>query len=556
MVELSILIPARNEEFLKRTIEDILEHIEAETEIIVVLDGALADPPLEQHERVTVIYHKESVGQRAACNEAAKLARGKYVMKVDAHCSFDQGFDRKMLEAFREVGDDVTMVPLMKNLHVFDWVCEDGHRRYQGPSGPCEECGKPTEKDIVWQAKPSPNSTAYCFNTEPKFQYHGEWKKQQQGDLVETMSLQGSCFMLTKERYFALDVCDEAFGSWGSQGLEVGIKSWLSGGRVLCNKRTFYAHCFRTQGADFGFPYPLSGNQVEHAKNMAREIFFKNKWPLQVRNIDWLIEKFWPVSGWEEEDLKALKEGRMPGPPKKKKTEDHPLKPRKGVIYYTHNKCPENVFDACQRQILKGIKEKHVISVSSEPIQFGTNIVRPQVEGWLDIFEKILVGLEACTAPVIFFCEHDVLYSPSHFDFIPPDPKAFYYNTNVWKWRLEDGHCLKVDDCKQLSGLVAYRDLLLEHFTERVKRVREEGFTRGNGFEPGTRDTSRGGYDDHPAVAYQSQVPNIDVRHDSNATQNRWSKEQFRNQKYTEGWTECSIDQIPGWDDPVKLLFG
>jgi glycosyltransferase involved in cell wall biosynthesis len=34
MCDLSIVIPSRNEMFLKRTIDDILEHSEANTEII------------------------------------------------------------------------------------------------------------------------------------------------------------------------------------------------------------------------------------------------------------------------------------------------------------------------------------------------------------------------------------------------------------------------------------------------------------------------------------------------------------------------------------------
>ena len=34
MKDLSILIPARSEMFLSRTIEDILQHIEADTEVI------------------------------------------------------------------------------------------------------------------------------------------------------------------------------------------------------------------------------------------------------------------------------------------------------------------------------------------------------------------------------------------------------------------------------------------------------------------------------------------------------------------------------------------
>ena len=93
MTQLSILIPARNEMFLARTVQDILENMRADTEILVALDGEWADPPLEQHERVNVLYLPESVGQRAATNMLAKLARGEWLMKVDAHCAFAPGFD-------------------------------------------------------------------------------------------------------------------------------------------------------------------------------------------------------------------------------------------------------------------------------------------------------------------------------------------------------------------------------------------------------------------------------------------------------------------------------
>src|SRR3990167_7189190 len=133
-MDLTVIIPARNEEFLNRTIQDVLEHSKANTEVIAVLDGYLPNPPLKSDPRITIIYNPVSVGQRAAANQAAKLAKGKYVMKIDAHVAFDDGFDVKMLEAFKETGDNVTMMPVMRNLHVFDWVCLDGHRRYQSPS--------------------------------------------------------------------------------------------------------------------------------------------------------------------------------------------------------------------------------------------------------------------------------------------------------------------------------------------------------------------------------------------------------------------------------------
>ena len=118
MKDLSILIPARNEEFIARTIEDILSNIEMDTEIIVVLDGEWADPPIAQHPRVNVVYLPESIGQRAATNLACRLSKAKYIMKVDAHCAFGKGFDRILIE---DMQDNWTVVPTMRNLHCFDW---------------------------------------------------------------------------------------------------------------------------------------------------------------------------------------------------------------------------------------------------------------------------------------------------------------------------------------------------------------------------------------------------------------------------------------------------
>lgn len=295
MPELSVLIPARNEMFLSKTIEDILTHREADTEVIAVLDGQWADPPIPDNDRLQLIHHSKSIGQRAATNEAARLSKSKYLMKVDAHCAFDQGFDRKLLE---DMQDNWTMVPAMRNLHAFDWVCENGHRRYQGKSGPCEECGKETKREIVWIGKKNPVSTAYRFDKEMHFQYWSEYKKKQEGDLVESMSLQGSCFLVAREKYFELNLCDEAHGSWGQQGTEVACKTWLSGGRVIVSKKTWYAHMFRTQGGDFGFPYPNPG--VSKAREYSKNLWLNNKWDKAIYPLNWLLDKFAPVPGWHD----------------------------------------------------------------------------------------------------------------------------------------------------------------------------------------------------------------------------------------------------------------
>jgi len=573
MTELSILLPARNEQFLKNTVEDILKNKEAETEIIITLDGQWPTEGLDQHKDVTVIYVPEAIGQRAATNLACKLSKAKYVMKADAHCSFGKGFDRILLE---DIKDDWTIVPKMYNLHVFDWLCKNGHRVYQGPTPEkCKECGEPMEKDILWKAKSSPETTAMRFDKDLKFQYWGGYKEKQKGDLVETMSILGACWMISRERYWELNICDENHGGWGQQGTEVSCASWLSGGKVIVDKRTWFAHMFRTQGGDFSFPYPMKGSDVNKARKYSKEIWLNNKHPKQIHNLDWLIDKFNPPD-WEDykEDKNPVSEIiEMTKEEGVETFEKHgviecelPSSLKKGIVYYTDNKLELKIDDKVQEQLLK--INIPIVSVSLKPMDFGKNIVLPYQRGILTMFRQILAGLEASEADIIFFAEHDILYSKEHFDFVPSKHDAYYYNLNIYKLR-QDGLAIKVDNCKQTSGLCAYKELLVEHYRKRIAMVlrnqadaiengekyKNDGFNRRMGFEPGTHAYPRG-VDNYVAESWVSKFPNIDIRHGDNLTPSRWSKKEFRNSRYTKGWTEAHI--IPGWgetSDLIKDLF-
>jgi hypothetical protein len=214
-----------------------------------------------------------------------------------------------------------------------------------------------------------------------------------------------------------------------------------------------------------------------------------------------------------------------------------------GIVYYTNNHVDSLIMEAVQKQILKsGLP---VVSVSLSPIDFGNNIVLDAKSGHLTMFRQILAGLQASVADVIFFCEHDVLYHPSHFDFIPLRNDVYYYNENVYKVRYLDGKALTYL-CNQTSGLCAYRELLLDHYCKRVNRVICEGYSTEMGFEPGTHART-GRVDDFKAESWMSEYPNIDIRHDKNLTPSRWKKEQFRNKKFTKGWQE--VTEVPGWGE-------
>ena len=301
---MSVIIPARNEEWLARTVEGVLANIRGDSEVIAVCDGNWPDPPLVDHPRLTVLHYTESIGQRAATNAGARLSQAKYIMKLDAHCTVDEGFDVKLMAPYEsgELTIETTTIPRMYNLYAFDWVCEDGHRRYQSPSGPCKECGKPTEREIIWKPRLSRKTDFARFDQTPQFQYWKAYKNrpEAQGDIADTMCHVGASWFMLRDRYLDLGGLDEAHGSWGQVGIETSCKAWLSGGRLVVNKRTWFAHMFRTQGAGFGFPYPLSHEQQEKARAHSRWLWLEGNWPKAIRPLSWLLEKFAPVPGWHD----------------------------------------------------------------------------------------------------------------------------------------------------------------------------------------------------------------------------------------------------------------
>lgn len=299
--DLSILIPARNEESLQRTIADVLAHARGNTEILVALDNWDDAPVIEETDRVRVI--RTYAGQRGATNALARLSGARYLMKLDAHCSMADGFDVKLME---DMADDITIVPAIGNLHVYDWVCENGHRHFQGKYDTCEQCGSTTlHKEPVWRIIPRPIRSSFYFDTTMHFQYMPE----DDDELVhETMSIQGSCFMVTREKYWELSLCDESFGSWGQQGVEVACKTWLSGGRVLASRKAFYGHQFRESE---GFPYLNPSEAIFKAQEHSRELFLGNNWPLQKHSFSWLIAKFGFPGDWTPEELRRLSPPRI-----------------------------------------------------------------------------------------------------------------------------------------------------------------------------------------------------------------------------------------------------
>ena len=223
----------------------------------------------------------------------------------------------------------------------------------------------------------------------------------------------------------------------------------------------------------------------------------------------------------------------------------------KAILYYTDNKLEDKIISSLVKTY---IAESHldIISVSLNPIQFGRNIHYKAKRGHSTMYRQILAGLNATKADYIYICEHDVLYHHTHFDFIPPKNDVYYYNNNVWKYRIEDRKVIGYD-CKWCSQLVASRELLKRHYEKRLWMI--DTGRKAFGFEPGSGQSKH--IDRFKSDRFKSEYPNIDIRHGKNVTgTTRMCPSEFKNKNNCQNWKEITVHDIPGWEyENNTLLF-
>jgi glycosyltransferase involved in cell wall biosynthesis len=300
MSKVSIIIPARHEIFLKQTCADILARATGDIELLVVLDGYWAFEPLPEDPRLTII-HRERKGMRAAINSGVALAKGKYLMKVDGHCMFAQGFD-EVLKA--ECDKDWIVIPRRYSLDAETWSIR-AHKdfvdyeylswpwRYDHPK---DGVGGMGLHGMTWDERIVSRIDRL---------------------LDETLTFQGSCWFMPKEffnrRIVRMDDEEQHYGTFIGEAQELGLKAWLGGGKVMVNKKTWYAHLWKGEPyrAKFkelmGERYSRIGfNERKNGNMYSIHYWLNNLWEGRKHNLDWLIDRFTPVPSWPKDKGKWI----------------------------------------------------------------------------------------------------------------------------------------------------------------------------------------------------------------------------------------------------------
>lgn len=285
MSKVSVIIPAWGELYLQRTIDNLLENLTGDYEIIVTLDGYWPDPPLRDHPKLTLL-HRERRGMRQALNAAASVASGDYLLKIDGHCAVAYGFN-EVLSA--ECEDNWIVIPRRYSLEEEDWT----PRRYKKFID-YEYLGHPSRK---------------------QGRMHGErWHERTLARIDrlvdEAMTFQGSCWLMKRDHFWNTigGFSDEGYGTFVCEAQEIGLKTWLGGGKNIINKKTWYAHLWKGKGYRDKFnelfkeKYTRVGhNEYVNGNRFNTDFWMNNRWPDRIHDFAWLVERFWPVPTWPED---------------------------------------------------------------------------------------------------------------------------------------------------------------------------------------------------------------------------------------------------------------
>jgi glycosyltransferase involved in cell wall biosynthesis len=225
-MKLSIIMPGYKDKYSQDTIRDILKNSELgdKLEVIHVWDGFYPDFEIVQDPRVRYVHLGKNRGMRGAINAGISVARGEFFMRLDEHCCFDKGFDKKLTDACKE-NEIMTAT-----------------RYFLDP-----------EKWEVMDLPPVNHERLDIINvSEGVRKFHGKtWKerdeKMKDVMISETEAMQGSMWIANREFFLKTvgELDTENYGPLIQDSVEVSFKYWKAGGKVMLNKNTWFAHKFR-----------------------------------------------------------------------------------------------------------------------------------------------------------------------------------------------------------------------------------------------------------------------------------------------------------------------
>ena len=225
---LTCIIPYREPEpYLDKTIEEVKTKSTTNPEIKVMESKGL------------------EMGQKL--NQAVKETDSKYLLKLDAHCMLDKGFDQKLIENSKP---NRVQAPRRYKLDPEKWI----------------KHGEPVDREmIVFESLLYKNIRGYRWD-EP-------------GD---TMHIQCSCYFMERDWW---NKCGFLKTRFGGEPTEIFYETLKNKGETVINTNTWYAHWHKPK--ELCYPEDLMKSRARAYDKWANTELFRE-----------LIAKHQPIPGW------------------------------------------------------------------------------------------------------------------------------------------------------------------------------------------------------------------------------------------------------------------
>lgn len=243
-IKLSVIIPAYKDPYVVPTIGSLLENSELgdALEVIVVLDGFWPDFELPNDPRVRYVHLGANRGMRGAINAGVKVAQGEYLLRTDEHCMFAKGYDRVLTET---CAPNWIVTPRRYFLDPVKWEVMDI------PPVDYEKLVIQTVRKAKSEQEDSEDYTAIPDSDVRKFAgrvWKGRAEKRKDRMIDGTMAMQGSCWVMPRKWWNDVigELDGENYGPLYQDSHEMVFKTWKAGGRLILNKKTWFAHKHRS----------------------------------------------------------------------------------------------------------------------------------------------------------------------------------------------------------------------------------------------------------------------------------------------------------------------
>ena len=286
--EVSVIIPSRTCQFASKTVDDIFENAREPVEVIMMLDDWWPSPLPKDNPNLTIVHKGQALGMRDSINRGVKLSKGKYIMKLDDHCSLMPGWDVALKK--HHAGEHWISIPSRYSLDPVKWERTRGPINYMYLTFPfdCHDLFGTGFHGTKWHGPQGLVGSYWWPETHKR-----------RPKIDDLMIFQGSCYFMTRSHWEYIEGLDEDnHYIMYDEAIELDFKTWLmEGGRVIINKACWYAHLHKGKTWKEG-DWHLSKRHKIMSEVYNVDYWMNNKWPKQTRPLKWLIDKFQPLDGW------------------------------------------------------------------------------------------------------------------------------------------------------------------------------------------------------------------------------------------------------------------